>query len=282
MSAFNSPPFVLATLGYYSPPADGGKPYQKGVVDPSTGIRSLERNWFPIDVPGIAIENARGREHEVSLDKTGFAFFHHVSKHTSFENEDNVKTAYYLESAELLKKLTGANRVEIFDHTVRKSNLGPGVENLIYGPVSMVHIDQSNDASVARVHLHMPAADVPKLLSKRFQIINLWRPIHHTALDYPLALCDSRSVDPTDIVPVKLIFPDRVGELLSVKHSEKHKWWYLRGMTPDDIVLIKCYDSVQDGSVAVATPHTAFYDPTAPDGAIPRESIELRALVFYD
>lgn len=42
------------------------------------------------------------------------------------------------------------------------------------------------------------------------------------------------------------------------------------------------FDSVQDGSVAVFTPHTGFQDPNSPVGAPPRESIELRALVFYD
>ncbi len=42
------------------------------------------------------------------------------------------------------------------------------------------------------------------------------------------------------------------------------------------------FDSVQDGSVAILTPHTSFNDPTTPADAPLRESIELRALVFYD
>ena len=41
-------------------------------------------------------------------------------------------------------------------------------------------------------------------------------------------------------------------------------------------------ESIQDGSVAEFTPHTAFDDPTTPKGAPHRESIELRTLVFYD
>jgi hypothetical protein len=74
-------------------------------------------------------------------------------------------------------------------------------------------------------------------------------------------------------------------------------------MTPDEFVLIKwCVfvidfrlpqtingglslhsgDSITDGSVALCTPHTAFIDPTTPADAKPRESIEIRALVFYD
>ncbi|KAG8779253.1 hypothetical protein FRC12_024508 [Ceratobasidium sp. 428] len=53
-------------------------------------------------------------------------------------------------------------------------------------------------------------------------------------------------------------------------------------MTPDEFVLIKCFDSKDDGSVATFTPHTAIEDPTTPSNAPDRQSIEIRALVFYD
>ena len=62
-------------------------------------------------------------------------------------------------------------------------------------PVSQVHVDQTAASFIARVHRHLPASDVPKLLERRFQIINLWRPIAAPALDWPLALCDYRSID---------------------------------------------------------------------------------------
>lgn len=150
-------------------------------------------------------------------------------------------------------------------------------------PALTAHVDQTGAAAIARVHRHLPPADAPKLLERRFQIINLWRPISHAALDYPLALCDYRSIDPkADLAPITLRYPDRDGETYGVKYNPAHRWKYLRGMEPDEVVLIKCSDSVDDGSVAVLTPHTAFADPTTPADAPPRESIELRALVFYD
>ncbi|PPQ90528.1 hypothetical protein CVT25_015818 [Psilocybe cyanescens] len=279
MPGLTSPASVTTTLSYFTLPENGGKAYQKVITDPATGNRSLEKNWNPEERSNVVIENLRGREDTVSLDKTGFQYFQHTSKHTSFANDEEIKAEYYPESVELIKKLTGATRVEIFDHTIRKRN---PEQKSINGPVSQVHVDQSSPASIARVHRHLPASDVSKLLEKRFQIINLWRPIHHPALDWPLALCDHRSVEVADIVPVALIFPDREGETLGVKYNENHKWKYLRGMTPDEIVLIKCFDSIQDGSVAVFTPHTGFKDPSTPDGTAPRESIELRSLVFYD
>jgi len=69
---------------------------------------------------------------------------------------------------------------------------------------------------------------------------------------------------------------------MGVKYNQDHKWKYLHGMTPEEIVLIKCFDSIQDGSVAICTPHTGFSDPSTPEGTPLRQSIELRALVFYD
>lgn len=103
-----------------------------------------------------------------------------------------------------------------------------------------VHVDQTTPSSIARVHRHLPASDVPKLLAGRFQIINLWRPIDNPAFDWPLALCDYRSVDAKqDPFPVALVYPDREGETYGVKYNKSHKWTYLHGMTPEEIVLIK-------------------------------------------
>ena len=107
-------------------------------------------------------------------------------------------------------------------------------------PVSQVHVDQTTASSIARVHRHLPASDVPKLLEGRFQIINLWRPIASPALDWPLALCDYRSVDlEKDTFPVARISAEGTGETMRVKYNENHKWMYLYGMTPEEIVLIK-------------------------------------------
>ena len=107
-------------------------------------------------------------------------------------------------------------------------------------PVAQVHIDQTAASAIARVHRHLPASDVPKLLERRFQIINLWRPIANPAVDWPLALCDYRSVDSKkDLFPVARISPESTGETMGVKYNKNHKWKYLHGMTPEEIVLIK-------------------------------------------
>ena len=103
-----------------------------------------------------------------------------------------------------------------------------------------MHVDQTTESAVGRVRRHLPAEDVEGLLQRRFQIINLWRPIHHAALDWPLALCDFNSVDRNrDLVPHTLKYPDRDGETYGVQWNENHQWKYVRGMTPEEGVLIK-------------------------------------------
>jgi hypothetical protein len=51
-------------------------------------------------------------------------------------------------------------------------------------------------------------------------------------------------------------------------------------MLAEEALLLKCYDSSTDGRARFA-PHTAFTDPGTPADAPPRESIEIRSLVFH-
>nr|GAT53111.1 predicted protein [Mycena chlorophos] len=189
---------------------------------------------------------------------------------------------HYPESVELIKQRTAAARVVIFDHTIRRRRPGqlddsPDRQQ----PLAQAHLDQTPVSALARVHKHVPSAEMPTLLGKRFQILNLWRPIHHPAHDWPLALCDFRSFDPQDLLLVSLVYPDRAGETYGVKYNPAQRWVHFSGLEPEDAILIKCYDSLQDGSTALYGPHTAFCDPRTPVDAPLRESIELRALVFY-
>lgn len=141
-----------------------------------------------------------------------------------------------------------------------------------------MHVDQSFKASVARVHHHL-GEEAERLLKGRVRIINVWRPIGAPVAHYPLAVADYRTLNVAkDLVPTKLIYPDRDGETFSVKHNPELQWYYLSGQTPEEVILIKCSDSDEDK--ARLTPHTSFTDPTDPESAPKRQSIEVRALVF--
>ncbi|KAG1846354.1 hypothetical protein C8R48DRAFT_616419 [Suillus tomentosus] len=272
---------ATTTLNYLLAPLDGSRPYTDINADTAKG--KPVNNWLK-DPHEMQIEDVRGKEELYKLDSAGFQYGREAAKHTSFLNDDEIEREYYPESIDLIKKVTGATKVVIFDHTVRRRRPGElGNSPQKRQPVPQAHVDQTPAASVARVHRHLSPTEAPAFLRRRFQIINLWRPISHAAVDWPLALCDFRSVDfEKDLTPVALIYPDREGETFGVKYNPNHKWKYLKGMTPEEFVLIKCSDSVQDGSVARLAAHTAFQDPNTPEGAPPRESIELRTLVFYD
>jgi hypothetical protein len=143
--------------------------------------------------------------------------------------------------------------------------------------VQRVHVDQSDKAARNRVTYHLPQ-EAERLLKGRFQIINLWRPIKIVRKD-PLGIIDASSVPDSDLVPIELIYPDRVGETLAVRPNENHRWFYLKEQQPNEVMLIKCFDSKTDGR-ARRVPHSAFVDEsTAHEEA--RESIEVRTLVFH-
>lgn len=121
--------------------------------------------------------------------------------------------------------------------------------------------------------------EASRLLQSRFQVINVWRPIKTIYKD-PLAVCDSHSVLDTDIVPVKLIYPDWVGEPCTILPNSRHRWYYKGLQTPEEVMLIKCYDSKADGR-ARRVPHAAFTDAEMVDKES-RQSIEVRVLVFHE
>lgn len=178
----------------------------------------------------------------------------------------------------MLYNRTGASRIFIFDHTIRRPTKDQRTaETQLRGPVQRVHIDQSYAAATDRVKYHLPD-DAPELLKGRYQIINVWRPIK-TILKNPLAVANAHSVPDSDLLSVKLIYPNRVGETCAVKPNPNIEWYYRYGQTPDLVTLIKCFDSKTDGR-ARRVPHSAFADP-ATEGEAPRESIEVRALVFH-
>lgn len=82
-------------------------------------------------------------------------------------------------------------------------------------------------------------------------------------------------------MPGRIIYSDHERESWTVKPSAAHRWYFKYAQRPDEVLLIKCFDSVEGGRVARRAPHTAFQDPRHVGDAF-RESIEIRTMVFYD
>ncbi len=230
----------------------------------------------------VAIRNVRPVASTVSLEREGFQLLTAPTLVRDFDDQETIRARYYAETISMLEELTGASRVVVFDHTIRRRI--PGATDRTTGiqrqPVPRVHNDYTVKSGPQRVRdLLVAEADV--LLKQRFSVINVWRPIRGPVQDTPLAVSDARSIDEGDLVATDLIYPDRTGEIYYVKFNPAHKWFYAPAMRVDEVMLIKCYDSAVDGR-ARFVPHSAFVDPTTPAEAPPRESIELRTLVFYD
>ncbi|KAI0428255.1 methyltransferase [Xylaria sp. FL1042] len=310
-------------------------------IDPTSAPDSTGKHWTKVDGGGLsykhrqathAVHNLReGAASQFNTDVAGFGLQRWPSSLSAHDFADDaaVRGAYYADTEAVLRAncdALGSNvsagnnnnkvrKVVIFDHTIRRRD--PTAPR---GPVQQVHVDQTPAAAVARVRRHCAPEEVEDLLKRRFQLINVWRPIAHVAADHPLAVIDWRSTDPGDFVPVQLLYPKRAdsvmddddddrgkeklpdasnvkdstegyevrGETMGVAASDKHRFYYVKDMTPDEVLLLKCYDSWGEGEpdgkkgLAVRTPHTAFEDPATPADAKPRESIEVRALVFYE
>lgn len=189
-----------------------------------------------------------------------------------------VERDYYPEVEALLMSVTGASRVVIFDHTRRTD---AGERGRARAPASRVHNDYTERSGPARVRDVLGVEQIEPLRDVPVAQINLWRPIRGPVRRSPLALLDATSLDPRDLLATDLVYPDRVGEIYHLAYSPHHRLYYFPDMNRDEAVLIKGYDSRTDGR-ARFTPHTAFTDPTSPPDAPPRESIEVRALAFFE
>jgi hypothetical protein len=258
---------VTATLHYLK--RTGQRPVRY-VGEPPPGAVA----WDGIDDPrDVLIEDARGRETEFTIDRNGFTLRRAPTQVRDFYSPEEVRAVYYPEVERLLREALGASRVVVFDHGVRNAGMeGHRV------PSRRVHNDHTVNSAPRRVRDHL-GEEADELLRHRFGVVNVWRPIRGPVLDSPLALCDARSFTDADLIASDLVYPHVRGETSSVEFKPEHRWYYFSEMQPDEVLLIRVHDSANDGRARLSF-HTSFENPAAP-AAPPRESIEVRSLVFY-
>jgi hypothetical protein len=263
---------VVAPLNFMAPMA--AKPYSYN-YDPGPGIAL--RNTENVEYR-ITVRDAREVAGNLSLDREGFVLVHHKTAATDLYDDDIIAKVYYPECERLMKEATGARRVVAFDHIVRNAaKSGPG--SLVKLPAGRVHNDYTAWSAPQRVR-DLMGDEAETLLQRRFAINNVWRPIAGPLLRSPLALCDAASLEDENLVASDLRYPDRTGEIYGVTYNPKQRWYYFPKMQPDEAVMIRCFDSARSGAARFSA-HGAFDDPQTPAGAPPRESIEVRTLVFF-
>jgi hypothetical protein len=229
------------------------------------------------------VTNGWHRAHAFSIDKEGFSFHEFKTNHNNWEDDEAVKSNFYPEVVEMLKHKTGAQRILVFDHTIRtNANAGKKLTDETKTsqrtPVMLVHCDYTAESGPTRVR-QLLEQEADDLLSRRVAFINVWKPINAVE-ERPLAMCDATSTTPEDFFKLHLRYRDRNGENYVMRHSPRHKWWYFPKMTPEQVILLKTYDSETDGRARFVG-HSAFEDPSSPQNAPTRESVEIRTIAFF-
>jgi hypothetical protein len=266
---------AAAVLNFLKPMQERPRSLQ---YEPEPGVkqRNAEDEAHVVD-----IQDARPLAGRLSLDVEGFEYLRAPNSFAAFDDDVAIRSFYYPKVQRAIAGATGAQRVIAFDHNVRNAARAARGEAGIRGPVPRTHNDFTAKSGRERALAELAARELDaSLLDGRFAIVNLWRPIGRKVEKWPLALVDARTLAPGDLVATDLVYRDRVGETYSLGYSDGQTWYYFPQLAPDEAILIKGYDSQEQG-VARFTAHSAFEDPQSPADAPERESIEVRALVIY-
>ena len=237
-----------------------------------------------------------------SMDRLGVSLAHCESKCENFYDAAEVERVFYPEMESLLLEFfPDATDALVYNHDVfdkdyegdrseDQANKNPGV-NAEY--VNLVHNDLNDNSGRVRCRelltknlrnfgreQHYSEAEADAKMSRRFTSINLAKPME-TVRQYPFVLCAWPSFADQPYITDYRIYDDRVGETTRFTHRPDHEWYWLPQQTPTEVSMLKCYDSVTDGSVSRWSFHTASFDPTAPDDAPCRRNVVVRSFVFF-
>jgi hypothetical protein len=270
---------VIATINYLS--EGSGRP----VYSPTGPGRDAK---FVVDRPLIEqmveVDNARLDDARMSqkykLDSGDTILLEHRTKVSNFFDDHQLKQKYEAELASLLLLTTSANRVHFFDHTVRASDPAKREQQQSREPSILAHNDYTANSGFRCLQEQLPQ-EAEGLSKKRFQIINLWRPLVDPVESFPLAFCDSSSIAEADLVDTERRSPSHIGELSLITYNPAHRWYYFPNMHPGEVLLFKTFDSLAQGRRGCGV-HTAIDINSHAGVKKIRESIETRAFVFFD
>ena len=253
------------------------------VSDPSRDVLTLDSRT-------IQIEDARLREQPPSLAREGFALFPHKSAVSDFRNAQELARVQPLETQRLLLELTGADKVVISANAVRRClERTPDSGQFTHSgklfnshPAYFVHIDIS-DSTAAKFAERWRLREICRSV-RRVAHYNVWRVLTPPPQDMPLAVCDSRSVSPSDLVEADAMMdipgkPETSYEGLVIRYSPRHRWSYFSNMSRDEVLVFKSHDS--DPGQPHHVPHSAFNNPACPPGVSPRASMEMRGIAYW-
>ncbi len=236
------------------------------------------------------------------MDKLGVSLAHCESKCQNFYDAAEVERVFYPEIEKLLLDFfPGATDALVYNHDVfdkdyqgavkeDQDNKNPGV-NTFYA--NIVHNDLNDNSGRVRCRelltknlrnfgrtQHYTEAEADAKMSRRFMSINLAKPME-TVRQNPFVLCAWPSFADQPYITNYRIYDDRVGETTRFTYRPNHEWYWLPQQTSTEVSMLKCYDSVTDGSVSRWSFHSACIDPTAPEDAPCRKNVVVRSFIFF-
>ncbi|KAK4152486.1 hypothetical protein C8A00DRAFT_34844 [Chaetomidium leptoderma] len=261
----------------------GEKPYILHYAAPD----GFPQNNFTIKpVHGIKIHNFRTADITYGKHGIGVASLNsNGMKPECFDDDDWVESVYLPELHRSVCDALGAKDMTIFDWMLRKRAPSfpvrqPGQENgEAHQPSLSAHIDYTTAELASRLPRYFGEGK-DEILSRRYQVINIWKPLTGPCRDFPMAYLDPASVDrEKDLIAVDEVFPTVANEVFQVRWNPNHKWYYVPDQLESEVAIFNAFDSDKGQSLAV--PHCSFDLGDATGSAVPRQSIEVRAFIFY-
>ena len=275
-AAWKSAPSVEGVINYV------------GAMDirPEFFARDYSRDNLVIDAEPMPVRDMRAWRDAVSIENEGFMLADHKSAVADFRDDAEVRATYLEEARALIRDLSGADKVIMSPGAIlRFGERSPAYRQSFNSrPARFVHVDLTPVSAPGLIKPHVPEG-APWPPARRVIGFNVWRVISAPPQDVPLALCDVRSIAERDRVPADAVLGVEHGvgfsfEAFLLRHNPAHRWAYFSGMTRDEALVFKNFDTQapQGGGV----PHVAFDDPTCPADAGPRGSLEVRGFAFFE
>ena len=236
------------------------------------------------------------------MDKLGVSLAHCESQCQNFYDAEEVERVFYPEMEKLLLNFfPDATDAFVYNHDVfdkdyegdrteDQDNKNPGV-NAFYA--NLVHNDLNDNSGRVRCRelltknlrnfgreQHYTEEEADAKMSRRFMSINLAKPME-TVQQNPFVLCAWPSFANQPYITNYRVYDDRVGETTRFTYRPEHDWYWFPQQKPTEVSMLKCYDSITDGSVSRWSFHSACIDPTAPEDAPCRRNVVVRSFVFF-
>ena len=212
---------------------------------------------------------------EVDLDRSGFTLTENISACTDFRDEAAVKAQYYPEMTDLIRRLSGADRVFVRSHLVRTEK----PIDFNDGYARFVHCDYNIRRIEEMAHEVITAQGVTPKPNWTYVWYNTWQPFDHQVQKNPLAMIDWQSLPFDDVIDYHYTGRGLDSLVAAPVYSPDHRFCYFGRMETTEVLVIKQLD-VRPGRAAYC-PHTSF-DVPGSDDALPRRSIETRLVAVFE